>query len=146
MVLTEKQQKWLEQLVFEGQVMTNIAIMNSLMTLELRSLTGELQLEAEKEMSAVDGTAVYTLHMFAIFSLSKALASVKAKGVDIKFGSSTEALAFIKSRPTTIIDEMVRAHANFEKELKEITTPQTVSENFSQTPGTGDASVSTSAA
>jgi hypothetical protein len=144
--LTEQQQSWLEDLVIKGQTATKTKIANDLITIELVSLTGTTQLAAENDMGSIAGSSVYVLHTYAIYLLAQALKSVEIKGVITNFTKVDEAKKFILERPAVIIDGMINAQTKFEKDLKQLITPEIVSQNFTQTPGTVEESNSTSKA
>jgi hypothetical protein len=140
--LTEQQQQQLEDLVFKGYIITKKKIINDLITLELKSMTGGTQLATEKSISGNEGASIYVLHAFAISSLASSLLSFETKEGRQVFESSAKAEEFIKTRPTAVIDAMISAHAQFEKEIKELLTPEKLTENFTTTPGTEIASSS----
>jgi hypothetical protein len=141
--LTEQQQSWLEDLVIKGRTTTTVKIINDLVTIELVSMTGNTQLTAEKSLTNLEGSSLYVLHVFAINSLAQSLLSYTTKEQAVKFESPEQALDFIKSRPSTVIDAMIQAHSTFEKEIKALLTPEKLTENFTKTPETVDASNST---
>jgi hypothetical protein len=142
--LSEQQQSWLEDLVIKGQTTTKSKIANDLITIELASLIGSTQLAAENSMNTVSGSSVYILHTFAINLLSQALKSVEIKGNLTIFETPELASKYILSRPAVIIDAMINAQSAFEKELKQLVTPENLASNFTQTPGTEDGSSSIS--
>jgi hypothetical protein len=144
--LNEQQQSWLEDLVIKGQTTTKVKIANDLIIIELASLMGSTQLAAENAMKEVAGSSVYVLHTYAINILSQALKSVEIKGNLTNFENAESALKYILSRPTVIIDAMINAQSKFEKDLKELVTPENLTSNFTQTPGTVEESNSTSKA
>jgi hypothetical protein len=140
--LSEQQQSWLEDLVIKGQTVTKSKIANDFITIELASLIGSTQLAAENSMNTVSGSSVYVLHTFAINLLSQALKSVEIKGNLTIFETPEAALKYVLSRPSVIIDAMINAQSAFEKELKQLVTPENLASNFTQTPGTEGASSS----
>jgi hypothetical protein len=140
MELTEQQQQWLEDLVVKGKVTKNINIVNGKITLILDSMIGSNQLAVEKSMTSIDGAPVYVLHMYALRSLAQSLKAVIVNGITTTFTTTEEALTYLEARPTVIIDAMMNAQSTFEKELKNIISPEIINENFPKTPGTADAS------
>jgi hypothetical protein len=136
MELTEKQQQWLEDLVVKGVVTHTTDILNGMITLTLESVIGSAQLAVEKAMTGIEGAPVYVLHLYALKSLAQALKAVTIKGTVTTFANPEETLAYLESRPTAIIDAIMNAQTAFEQELKSLITPEKISENFSQTPGT----------
>lgn len=139
MELTEQQQQWLEDLVVKGKVTKTINIVNGKITLVLDSMVGSNQLALEKSMTSVDGAPVYILHMYALRSLAQSLKAVIINNITTTFATTEEALTYLEARPTAVIDAMMNSQSAFEKELKDIISPETVSENFPKTPGTADA-------
>lgn len=142
MELTEKQQTWLEDLVFKGEATTTVSIINDRVSITLVSLNGERQLDVEAKVGKADGTPLYVMHTYSLLALSHALKKFVAKDIVIDFKDQQTAFEFIKSRPAVIIDAMVKAQGEFENELKKITGPEVLTENFSTTPGTGEESSS----
>ena len=140
MELTEKQQEWLEDLVVKGSVRTTVDIINGKMILTLDSMLGSGQLAVEKTMTNVEGAPVYVLHMYAIRSLAQALKAVTINNITTTFATTEETLAYLEARPTAIIDAMMIAQTDFEKELKALVTPEKISENFPPAPEIGDVS------
>jgi hypothetical protein len=141
--LTEKQQKWLEDLVINGQTTTTEEIIRGLAKITIASLVGGTQLAIEQAIPA-EGASVYVLHSFAIQTLAQVLKAYETKDKKTVFDSTAVALEFVKNRPTAVIDEMIQVQTKFEKELKQLITPETLQENFTTTPGTGADSNSTS--
>ena len=142
MELTEKQQTWLEDLVFKGEATTEVSIINDNVTITLSSLNGSKQLEVESKIGASTGTALYVMHTYSLLALSYALKKFTAKDMVVEFKDQPTAFEFVKSRPAVIIDAMIKAQSDFEAELKKITSPEVVQENFSKTPGTEEGSSS----
>ena len=137
MQLTERQQQFLEDLVTKGSVRTRIDIINGKMTLTLDSMIGSGQLAVEKAMSGIDGAPVFVLHTYAIRSLAQALKAVTVNGTATTFETTDDALKYLEARPTAIIDAMMIAQTDFEKELKALVTPEKISENFPPAPEIG---------
>jgi hypothetical protein len=136
MELTEKQQAWLEQLVFEGQVTAELSILNDKVKVTLTSITGEKQLAAERTLGDAQGAAIFVAHSYAIELLSQTLKAYSTAKTSVKFDTVEKAAKFIKDRSAVIVDALIKAQSDFEKELKEITLGEKLSENFSLTPGT----------
>ncbi len=140
--LTEKQQTWLEQLIFDGHVTAIIPILQDKVKLELVSIDGETQLSIEGRMKDKDGTALEMLHTYAINTLGYTIKKIITDREVKAFANPDEAIAYIKTRPTAFIDAMIKAQSDFEKELKFIATGEAV-ENFTQPQGTVAASGTT---
>ena len=142
MILSEQQQQWLEDLVFKGEAFTVTPILNDSAKIKLVSMSGEKQLDVESKLGGNTGTALFVMHTYSLMSLSHCLKEYIAGKDTVKFGSQEEAFAFVKSRPAVVIDQMIAAQSAFESELKKITSPEVLTENFSKTPGTEEGSTS----
>ena len=140
MEFTEQQQRQLEDLVVNGKAEKTVTILNGLMTLTLVSTTVADQLEIERSMNGIEGTPIFVLHSYAVRSLSRALKSVVVKGVTTEFKTKEEVFDYVASRPTPVIDAMMDEQTKFGKELKILTAPEKLSENFSKTPETVEGS------
>ena len=89
----------------------------------------------EAYMKNVEGGPVFIMHIYSVKLLAQVLKKYHYIGKDpVVFSDVEKAEAFIKTRPSTITDAMIAAHAEFEKELAQIAKSEDLEENFSQAP------------
>jgi hypothetical protein len=88
----------------------------------------------EAQMKDVTGTALHGLHTYSVKLLSQAIASFSYKGKVTEFVTPEEAEKFIRSKPATLVDELIAEQSKLEKEVNELITGKTTIEDFSKIP------------
>jgi hypothetical protein len=134
--MNEKQLALLDQILVQGFATTSVPILGGKAEITFSSMTAGDQLHIESEMKSVDTTTpAHFLHNYSIKMLGSVLKKYTVLGKEpVIFNSPKEAEAFIKSRPSTVVDAMVQAQGNLEKELAVLSKATDVEENFTSTP------------
>jgi len=137
--MTEKQAAWIEELINDGKATTEVKLLDNKVTALITNLQGDTQLKAEEKMKSIDGTPAFVVHTYSVLILSQVLKGYAIAKKKLDFKNTDEAYAFIVTLPTGIIDALVKAHSNFEKELAKLITGDDVVENFTTPPETASA-------
>ena len=135
--MTEQQLEILDQLIENGYATRTVGIMDNTIQATFHTLTAEQQMAVEAQMKDVIGTPLHGLHTYTIKLLSQALVKFSYKGKETEFTSAEEAEKFIRSRPTTLVDNLVAEQSKLEKETNELISGKTTVEDFSKIPSTG---------
>ena len=133
--MTPEQLALLDQLLSDGFATKTIQLLGGKAEITISSLQTGNQLEIESYMKNVEGSPAYVMHIYSVKLLAQVLKKYHYIGKDPAiFGGAEKAEEFIKTRPSTITDAMIAAHAEFEKELAQIAKSENLEENFSETP------------
>ncbi len=129
------QEQILEQL-FDNNFVTETfdIIKNSRLKMQLKSLTPDDYLEADKILTTFKGSKMFVLQKFALEKLCRGLQTFYGKEVK-EFQNYREAKDFIEKLPVTQVDRMIKIQEKFEKEIAAAISPEAIEENFFEAPG-----------
>lgn len=135
MKLTNEQMTLLDQILVEGHATKVIPILGGKAEITFDSMTAGSQLNVESYMKNIEGAPAFVVHTYSIKLLSEVLKRFHPIGKDpVIFKTPEEAEAFIKGRPSSLVDAIIAAQGAFEKELGELSKAENLEENFTQTP------------
>jgi len=135
MTLTNEQMTLLDQLLVNGFATKTIPVLGGKSEVTFNSMTAGDQLNVESYMKNIDGAPAFVVHTYSIKLLSQVLKRYHVLGHDpIIFKDATTAEEFLKTRPSTLVDAIISAQSNFEKELGQLAKSETLEENFTPTP------------
>jgi hypothetical protein len=135
MALTNDQMTLLDQILVQGYATKTVPILGGKAEVTFNSMTAGDQLNVESYMKNIEGAPAFVVHTYSIKLLAEVLKQYHHIGHDpVIFKDSKEAEAFIKGRPSTLVDAMIAAQGAFEKELGQLAKSETLEANFSPTP------------
>ena len=132
--MTEQQLEILDQLIETGYATRTVGLINNTIQATFHTLTAEQQMLVEAQMKDVVGTPLHGLHTYSVKLLAQALVTFTYKGKVTTFTTPAEAEEFVRSKPTTLVDELVNEQSKLEKETNELITGKTTVEDFSKIP------------
>jgi len=135
--MTEQQLEIMDQLIDVGYATRTVGLVNNTILATFHTLTAEQQMLVEAQMKDVTGTPLHGLHTYSVKLLAQALTNFTYKGKITNFTSAEEAEAFIRSKPTSLVDSLVEEQSKIEKEANELITGKTTAEDFSKIPPAG---------
>lgn len=143
MALTSEQIELLDQILVKGFATKTIPILGGKAEITFNSMTAANQLEVESYMKNIEGAPAFVVHTYSIKLLARVLVKYHVVGKDpVLFTSPEEAEAFLRGRPSTVVDAIISAQGEFEKTLGELAKTEDLEVNFTQTPSPDSAPTS----
>ena len=123
--------------LFEGNEATHIVdVLPGKVKATMANLNAKDQLDIESEMSAVDGSNAYILHLYSLKLLSKTVREYNGQ----KFETSKKCEKFLEKLPSMVLDKLVKLQNEFEKQVRQALKIEAVDETFFETEATPDES------
>ena len=139
MPLTTDQIALLDQILDKGYATKTIKMLGGKVEATFNSLLGAEQMKVEALMKDMQSMSqAEAVHKISTKLLSQALRHYHETGKDIRsFATPDEAEKFLVNLPVVVIDTMIAAQGNFERELSALARAENLEANFSLTPSEG---------
>ena len=118
----------LDSLFDKGYVTKKVEVIPDKKYAWVSNLKVKDQMEIEKEMSEIEGNAIYTVHSYTLKLLSVTLK--EWDGEPIK--SRQDAMDIIDNLPSRLIDKLTREQQELENEISDALNIKDIKQNFSQ--------------
>jgi len=122
----------LEELFDKGYATREIPLIGDKLKAKVKSLAGKDQLDIESDMGkdrTKNNPAAYVIHNYGLRLLGK---TVTHYG-DREFKDSIEAVEFLKTLTSSLLDKLVKAQNKLEKDVRKALDMENVEANFSET-------------
>jgi hypothetical protein len=123
--------KILDDLMYGGSTTKTVEICGGRISATFRNMTVNDQLTIENSMKNIDGIPAYILHQYSLKILSNMVETYGKH--NFSKANPKEVEKFLTALPGPVIDELISAQNEFEKEIKKAITSDNIEENFSKT-------------
>lgn len=125
----DEKNRILEGLAFANEITKDITIFEGRITVILRNLSGDDQMQIEKEMKDIEGTTAYVVHTYTTKLLGSCVKEYQDTVLD-KLMPLKERQQFIQQLPTATIDVLSDEVNQFHKEIQAATSGKKVGDSF----------------
>jgi hypothetical protein len=130
----EEKEKFLEDLLFKGYTTYEKTILDGKLKIKFKSLSGQQQLEIDRQLSKTKVPAAEFLHNYSILLLTHTL--IQYADINLEEKEFEERNKFISSKPALLIDLLTKTNREFHKKLEAILKGDTIEEVFFENPST----------
>ncbi len=133
-VTPEEKDRFIEDLVFKGQATYGKSVLNGKLKILFKSLRTGDQMEIERIMPTVDGSATYVMHVYSVKLVAVSLQHYN--DTDMTEWHVDQKEKFIKELPNTIQDVLINTYNEFQDKLHAVSVGTELDKSFFEIPPT----------